>query len=95
MYAYVWRHLPGPWPARVVLSLAAAAGIVVLLFQVIFPTVEPHLPWSHDTVTSSVQQPGDYDSSNPSGSGGSSTPATSPSGAASVPAAGSSVLPGD
>jgi hypothetical protein len=93
MYAYVWRHLPGPWPARLILSLAAAAGIVVLLFQVVFPTVEPHLPWSHDTVTSSVQQPGDYGTT--PGTGGPSASVTSPSAVAPVPAASSSVLPGD
>jgi hypothetical protein len=89
MYAFVWRHLPGPWPARLVLSLAAVAGVVVLLFQVVFPAVEPHLPWSHDTVSSTVQQTGDYQGGTGSGS------STAPAAGASVPAASSSVLPGD
>lgn len=40
MYAWVWRHLPGPWPLRLVLMLALLAAAVVALFLWGFPWVE-------------------------------------------------------
>lgn len=40
MYAWVWRHLPGPWPVRAVLALALVAGVVAVLFLWGFPWVE-------------------------------------------------------
>jgi hypothetical protein len=52
MYGWLWRRLPGPLPARV----AAGAGLVVaalaLLFFVLFPWVEPRLPWNDVTINS-------------------------------------------
>lgn len=40
MYAWIWRHLPGPWPVRLAISLIVAAAIVWALFIWVFPWVE-------------------------------------------------------
>ena len=50
MYAWIWRHLPGPWPVRAVLSLVLVAAAVVLLFTVVFPWAEHVLPFVNVTV---------------------------------------------
>ena len=50
MYGWIWRHLPGPWPVRVVLSLVLAGAVVVLLFTVVFPWAEHALPFVDVTV---------------------------------------------
>jgi hypothetical protein len=40
MYAWVWRHLPGPWPVRLVIFLILILGIMAALFFWVFPWVE-------------------------------------------------------
>lgn len=50
MYAWVWRHLPGPLPVRLVLALALVAAIVLLLFTAVFPWAEDSLPFLKVTV---------------------------------------------
>ncbi len=50
MYVWIWRHLPGPLVVRVLLTLALVAAVVALLFLVVFPAVEPLLPYSDVTV---------------------------------------------
>jgi hypothetical protein len=50
MYAWIWRHLPGPLPVRVVLSLVLAGAVVLLLFTVVFPWAEDALPFVDVTV---------------------------------------------
>lgn len=37
MYAWIWRHIPGSWPIRLLISLALVALVVVALFVWIFP----------------------------------------------------------
>jgi hypothetical protein len=39
VYAWLWRHLPGPTPVRVAVAAALVAGVVALLFLVVFPQV--------------------------------------------------------
>lgn len=51
MYAFVWRHLPGPVSVKILIALAIAALIVVLLFGWIFPWIEPLMPFSGNTVS--------------------------------------------
>ena len=48
MYAWVWRHLPGPALVRLLISVVLIAVIVVALFGWVFPWVEPHVPFTHD-----------------------------------------------
>ena len=51
MYAYLWRHLPGPVYVKVLIALAIAALVVVLLFGWVFPWIEPLMPFSGNTVS--------------------------------------------
>ena len=50
MYGSLWRRLPGPWPVKVAILVVVVAVVVVLLFAVVFPWVEPRLPFNHVTV---------------------------------------------
>jgi hypothetical protein len=57
MYASLWRRLPGPWPARALACLVLLVAVVTLLFLVVFPWVEPRLPFNKVTVTHSSPSP--------------------------------------
>ena len=50
MYAWIWRHLPGRTGTKVALALGLALAVVALLLFVVFPWVEPHLPFNQVTV---------------------------------------------
>jgi hypothetical protein len=49
MYSWIWRHLPGPLAVRVALAVVLAAGVAALLLFVVFPWVEPLLPFNNVT----------------------------------------------
>ena len=50
MYAWIWRHLPGPVPLRLVVAAALVLAVVALLFTVVFPWAEHRLPFLDVTV---------------------------------------------
>ncbi|HVW44521.1 MAG TPA: hypothetical protein VHC18_24535 [Amycolatopsis sp.] len=50
MYGWIWRHLPGPLAAKLVISLVLALAIVALLFFVVFPWLDPLLPFNQVSV---------------------------------------------
>ncbi|SDP76375.1 hypothetical protein SAMN04487905_108193 [Actinopolyspora xinjiangensis] len=50
MYAWIWRHLPGPVAVKAVTALVLVAVVVALLLFVIFPAVEPMLPFDDPTL---------------------------------------------
>jgi hypothetical protein len=50
MYVWIWRHLPGPWPVKLLGSLVLVTGVVALLMLVVFPWAEPRLPFNQVTV---------------------------------------------
>ncbi|CCH85790.1 conserved protein of unknown function [Modestobacter italicus] len=50
MYGFIWRHLPGPTAARAVLALVLLLAFVALLLFVVFPWVEPRLPFNDVTI---------------------------------------------
>jgi len=50
MYPWIWRHLPGPLPMRLLLALLLAAGVVLVLFSTVFPWAEHSLPFLDVTV---------------------------------------------
>ena len=50
MYVWIWRHLPGPLVVRVLQALLLLAAVIALLLFVVFPWVEPQLPWNDVTV---------------------------------------------
>lgn len=52
MYTWIWRTLPGGLPGKLVGSLLLLTAVVALLFFVVFPAVEPLLPFADVTVES-------------------------------------------
>lgn len=50
MYPWIWRQLPGPLIVRLLCAGALVAAVVALLMLVVFPFVEPLLPYSDVTV---------------------------------------------
>lgn len=58
MYTWIWRHLPGPVAARVAQALLLLGGAAAVLFLVVFPAVEPLLPYSDVTVDQGGQPTG-------------------------------------
>jgi hypothetical protein len=51
MYTWIWRHLPGPVPAKAFAALLLVLAVSALLLFVVFPHVEPLLPFTEVTVT--------------------------------------------
>lgn len=50
MYAWLWRHLPGPAWARLLIVILAAAAAVLALFEWVFPWISDMLPYQDQTV---------------------------------------------
>ena len=50
MYSWIWRTLPGGLPGKLLGSLVLLTATVAVLFLLIFPAVEPLLPFSDVTV---------------------------------------------
>ena len=50
MYGWIWRHLPGGTAIKTVTALVLVLAVVALLLFVVFPWVEPHLPFNDVTV---------------------------------------------
>lgn len=53
MYVWLWRHLPGGLWGKLALSLLMVLAVCALLLFVVFPAVEPLLPFSDVTVDES------------------------------------------
>jgi hypothetical protein len=56
VYTWIWRTLPGGLPGKLLGSLLLLAAAVALLFFVVFPAVEPLLPFSDVTVEPGPEQ---------------------------------------
>jgi hypothetical protein len=50
MYTWIWRHLPGALPLRMLQVLLLMAAVSALLLFVVFPWIAPHLPINNVTV---------------------------------------------
>ena len=50
MYVWIWRHLPGGLAGKLLGTAVLLAGALALLFFVVFPWVEPRLPFNDVTV---------------------------------------------
>ena len=50
MYTWIWRHLPGGTASRSALSLLLVLAVCALLLFVVFPEIEPLLPFDDVTV---------------------------------------------
>lgn len=44
MYAWIWRHLPGPTAVRALTALVLLGALVLVLFMVVFPWAVTWLP---------------------------------------------------
>jgi hypothetical protein len=44
MYAWIWRRIPGPTPARLLISAAMLLVAVAILWQWLFPWMYTHVP---------------------------------------------------
>ena len=58
MYGPLWRLLPGPWPVRVILSLALVGVVVAVCFLWLFPAIAPHVPFNGNVVQTGLPVPG-------------------------------------
>ena len=50
MYPWLWDHLPGGTAIKAVAALALGLAVCALLLFVVFPWVEPFLPFNDVTV---------------------------------------------
>ena len=50
MYSWIWRTLPGGLPGKLLGSVVLVVAAVALLFFVVFPALEPLVPFSDVTV---------------------------------------------
>lgn len=50
MYVWIWRHLPGTNPLRVLQVVLLVAAVSALLLFVVFPWAEPRLPFDNVTI---------------------------------------------
>jgi hypothetical protein len=50
MYAWIWRRLPGGTRSKALLALVLVLAVAALLLFVVFPWVEPQLPFNQVTV---------------------------------------------
>jgi hypothetical protein len=46
MYGWIWRHLPGSRGVKLLQALLLVAVVVTVLMLVVFPWVEPRLPFN-------------------------------------------------
>lgn len=52
MYAWMFRHLPGPLWMRIVLTIVLLAAIIAALFLWVFPAIAPYMPFNDGLVGS-------------------------------------------
>ncbi|MDR7301997.1 hypothetical protein [Haloactinomyces albus] len=52
MYAWIWRKLPGTVAVKFVEAVLLGAAVVALLLFVVFPWIEPALPFTDPTAGS-------------------------------------------
>jgi len=50
VYSWLWRTLPGGVASKLLLSLLLMLAVVALLFFVVFPAIEPLVPFGDVTV---------------------------------------------
>ncbi len=50
VYTWIWRKLPGGLPGKIAGCAILFLAVAALLFFVVFPYVEPRLPFNNVTV---------------------------------------------
>jgi hypothetical protein len=82
VYGWIWRSLPGNLAAKFLECAVLFVGVLAVLFLVVFPWVEPKLPWNDTNIDSpSVSQ-----QQSPAATGSPQSPATSSPAASVLPA---------
>jgi hypothetical protein len=56
VYTWIWRHLPGGTAGKALLSLLLALVVSALLLFIVFPWIEPMLPFTAVTVDPGSRQ---------------------------------------
>jgi hypothetical protein len=51
MYGWIWRQLPFGLPGKIIGSVLLATGAVLLLWYVVFPAIDPYLPFNDSVLT--------------------------------------------
>lgn len=62
----MWGKLPGPWPVKLLLAVVLALVVTLLLFTVVFPWLEPRLPFN-DVTVDGASAAGPWSSARPTG----------------------------
>jgi hypothetical protein len=84
VYGWIWRHLPFGLPGRIVGSLVLVSAAAALLWYLVFPAVDPLLPFNNDGQVTGPLQPPAVDSPAPSPAPSVAPPSVVPS-ATSLP----------
>ena len=50
MYTWIWQHLPGGLAWKLLQTIGLIVAVSAVLLFVVFPWLEPHLPFSNVTV---------------------------------------------
>lgn len=50
MYAWIFRHLPGPWWLRIIQTVLLIALVVLALMTYVFPWASQYSPWTDSTI---------------------------------------------
>ena len=57
MYVWLWRRLPGGIPGKLAGCLVLLVGVLALLFYIVFPWAEEHLPFNNVTIDHAPASP--------------------------------------
>jgi len=57
MYSWLWSKLPGSTPVKILEALGLFLAVVALLFSVVFPWLEPRMPFNDVTVDTPASAP--------------------------------------
>lgn len=57
MYAWIWRRLPGTWPAKTAFALVLVIAVAVVFWYVVFPWLEPKVQFDHGVVDGTPSSP--------------------------------------
>ncbi|MGP9538418.1 hypothetical protein ACT3SP_10415 [Brachybacterium sp. AOP43-C2-M15] len=50
MYGWMFRHLPGPLWARILIALVLLGAVIAVLFTWVFPAIAPFMPFNDGLV---------------------------------------------
>ena len=50
MYGFIWRHIPGPRPVKILVVLVLLVAVFLLLMEVVYPWVSTLMPYNDVSV---------------------------------------------